>query len=95
MWRTDTYRSKEYPIRTLEIPARSRYNISSLRLRAMATTAWIEKAKRKPKFKVRKVNRCSICGRSRAYIRYFGICRICLREQAHKGVLPGVRKSSW
>ncbi|MCL6534907.1 MAG: type Z 30S ribosomal protein S14 [Fimbriimonadales bacterium] len=61
----------------------------------MPTTAWIEKAKKKPKFKVRRVNRCSICGRSRGYIRYFGICRICLREQAHKGVLPGVRKSSW
>jgi small subunit ribosomal protein S14 len=51
--------------------------------------------KKKPKFKVRRVNRCSICGRSRGYIRYFGLCRICLREQAHKGVLPGVRKASW
>ncbi len=61
----------------------------------MPTTAWIEKAKKKPKFKVRKVNRCSICGRRHGYDRYFGICRICLREMAHRGLLPGVRKSSW
>ena len=47
------------------------------------------------KFKVREYNRCSICGRRRAYIRKFGICRICFRTMAHEGVLPGVTKSSW
>ncbi|HWP31696.1 MAG TPA: type Z 30S ribosomal protein S14 [Fimbriimonadales bacterium] len=55
----------------------------------------IVKQKRKPKFKVRAYNRCSICGRARGYFRYFGVCRICLRELALKGMLPGVRKSSW
>lgn len=61
----------------------------------MPTEAWIQKAKRKPKFSTRKVNRCSQCGRTNGYNRYFGVCRICLREMAHKGLLPGVTKSSW
>ena len=43
----------------------------------------------------RKFNRCSECGRARGYIRFFGLCRICVREKAHKGLLPGVTKSSW
>lgn len=53
------------------------------------------KQRQKPKFGVRAYNRCSLCGRSKGYIRYFGICRICFRENAHKGLLPGVVKSSW
>ncbi len=61
----------------------------------MATKAQIAKAKRKPKFKVRKLNRCQRCGRTRAYLRDFGLCRICTREMAHQGLLPGVRKASW
>lgn len=61
----------------------------------MATTAIINKSKKKPKFKVRKYNRCSICGRPRAYMRKFGVCRICFRTLAHKGEIPGVKKSSW
>ena len=61
----------------------------------MAKQALIEKARRKPKFKVRKYNRCSLCGRPRGYIRKFGICRICFRELAHRGLVPGVTKSSW
>lgn len=61
----------------------------------MAKECLIVKQKRAPKFKVRAYNRCSICGRSRGYIRYFGVCRICLREMAHNGLLPGVVKSSW
>ncbi|NQS89816.1 type Z 30S ribosomal protein S14 [Patescibacteria group bacterium] len=60
----------------------------------MAKTALIEKAKRKPKFKVRGYSRCRICGRSRAYLRRFGLCRICFRKLAHKGHLPGIKKSS-
>ena len=55
----------------------------------------IAKANRKPKFAVRAYNRCRRCGRSRAYLRKFGMCRICVRELAHKGELPGVRKGSW
>jgi small subunit ribosomal protein S14 len=47
------------------------------------------------KFEVRVRNRCKICGRPRAYIRRFGLCRICFRELALKGLLPGVTKSSW
>ena len=61
----------------------------------MAKRALVEKAKRTPKFKVRKYNRCSLCGRPRGYIRKFEICRICFRELAHKGMVPGVTKSSW
>lgn len=61
----------------------------------MAKTALIVKQRRKQKFSTREYNRCSICGRPRGYFRFFGICRICLREKAHKGELPGVVKSSW
>jgi len=61
----------------------------------MAKTSDIVKFKRKQKFKVRDVNRCNICGRSRAYMRRFGICRICFRELAQKGELPGVTKATW
>lgn len=61
----------------------------------MARKAMIEKSKRKPKYAVRAKNRCMICGRPRAYIRKFGLCRICFRNLAHKGELPGVVKSSW
>jgi small subunit ribosomal protein S14 len=61
----------------------------------MAKTCLIEKAKRPPKFSTRKINRCQLCGRPRAYYRKFGICRICFRNLAHRGELPGVRKASW
>lgn len=62
----------------------------------MATKAQYQKAfYKKPKFKVRQRNRCRICGRDHGYIRYFGICRICFRELASKGILPGVKKASW
>ncbi len=61
----------------------------------MAKTSLIEKSKRKPKFKVRKHNRCLACGRPRGYLRKFAMCRICFREQAHKGNIPGVTKASW
>lgn len=61
----------------------------------MAKVAWIVKSKRKPKFKTRQKNRCELCGRSRSYMRKFGLCRICFRELARKGELPGVRKASW
>jgi len=55
----------------------------------------ILKAQRKPKFSTRKVNRCKRCGRARGYIRKFGLCRICFRELALKGEIPGVKKASW
>ncbi len=61
----------------------------------MATTAWIVKAKRKPKFSSRSVRRCELCGRSRAVYRKFRICRICFRTLANEGKIPGVRKASW
>lgn len=61
----------------------------------MARLAMRVKAKEKPKFKVRTVNRCNLCGRSRAYLRKFQICRICFRLNASKGLLPGVTKASW
>ena len=61
----------------------------------MAKTSWIERAKRTPKFKVRAVRRCQRCGRSRAVLRKFGLCRICFREPALKGEIPGGRKASW
>ncbi|HDP97759.1 MAG TPA: type Z 30S ribosomal protein S14 [bacterium] len=61
----------------------------------MAKKALIAKSKRTPKFTVRKYNRCSRCGRSRAYYRKFGLCRLCFRELAHQGQIPGVVKASW
>ncbi|MEE9296484.1 MAG: type Z 30S ribosomal protein S14 [Phycisphaerae bacterium] len=61
----------------------------------MATTAWIYKAKQKPKFSTRSVRRCERCGRSRAVYRKFRLCRICFRELAHLGMIPGVMKASW
>jgi small subunit ribosomal protein S14 len=61
----------------------------------MAKKSLIAKANRKPKYKVRAYNRCQRCGRPRAYLRDFGMCRICVRELASKGELPGVRKASW
>lgn len=61
----------------------------------MAKTCLIEKNKRPPKFKVRAYNRCQLCGRPRAYLRKFGMCRICFRMLALQGKVPGVIKSSW
>lgn len=61
----------------------------------MARKALIEKSNNKPKFSTRKVNRCWRCGRDHGYMRDFGLCRICFRELADNGDLPGVRKSSW
>ncbi|MGD8561445.1 MAG: type Z 30S ribosomal protein S14 [Desulfarculaceae bacterium] len=61
----------------------------------MAKKGLINKAIRKPKFKVRAYNRCPICGRPRAYLRKFGVCRICFRTLALRGEIPGVIKSSW
>lgn len=61
----------------------------------MATTAKIAKERKKPKFKVRSRNRCNRCGRPRGYIRKFELCRICFRQLALRGDLPGVTKSSW
>jgi len=50
---------------------------------------------KKPKYETRRRNRCRLCGRPRSYMRLFGLCRICFRELANKGELPGVTKSSW
>lgn len=61
----------------------------------MAKTSKIAQAKRKPKFKVRAYNRCPLCGRPRAFLRKFAMCRICFRLRALKGEIPGVTKSSW
>jgi small subunit ribosomal protein S14 len=64
----------------------------------MARKAMLERNERNlndPQKKVKHRNRCKICGRPRGYMRKFGICRICFRELAGKGMLPGVKKSSW
>lgn len=61
----------------------------------MAKKSWIAKARRKPKYGVRAYRRCQRCGRARAYLRKFGLCRICFRELALRGEIPGVRKASW
>ncbi len=61
----------------------------------MAKVSDIVKFQKKQKFKVRNVNRCSFCGRARGYIRRFGLCRLCFKERAHMGYLPGVFKASW
>jgi small subunit ribosomal protein S14 len=61
----------------------------------MAKKCMIEKSKRTPKFKTQGHHRCFLCGRPRSFIRKFGMCRICFREHASIGELPGVVKSSW
>ncbi|MDD4996247.1 MAG: type Z 30S ribosomal protein S14 [Patescibacteria group bacterium] len=61
----------------------------------MSTKAQANKSKRKPKYQTRIVRRCWRCGRRHGYMREFDLCRICFRELANKGVIPGVRKSSW
>jgi small subunit ribosomal protein S14 len=61
----------------------------------LARKSLIAKANRPPKFKVRAYHRCRRCGRSRAYLRRFGVCRICFRELSLEGMIPGVKKSSW
>jgi small subunit ribosomal protein S14 len=61
----------------------------------MAKTSLIEKSKRTPKFKVRVQNGCELGGHPRSVYRKFGLCRICFRENAHKGNIPGITKASW
>lgn len=61
----------------------------------MAKKSMIEKWKKEKKFKTREYNRCHRCGRPRAFYRQFGLCRICLREMASQGFIPGLKKASW
>jgi len=61
----------------------------------MAKTSLIIKQQRPPKFRVRGYNRCRLCGRSRGYLRKFQMCRICFRNLALRGEIPGVTKASW
>lgn len=61
----------------------------------MARKAMIEKAKEEPRFEVRRRNRCKRCGRPRGYMRKFALCRLCFRQLAHHGQIPGIRKASW
>lgn len=61
----------------------------------MPKTSLIVKSLRKPKFTTRIVRRCGICGRRRGFLRIFGLCRICFREKATLGEIPGVKKASW
>lgn len=70
----------------------------ALVLRQKNTIARVERAKargKKPPLPTRAYNRCQLCGRRHGYIRFFGICRICFRELASQGAIPGVTKSSW
>jgi small subunit ribosomal protein S14 len=61
----------------------------------MSTTAKEQRELKKLKYKVQYRNRCRICGRGRGYMRKFGLCRLCFREYALRGEIPGVRKASW
>lgn len=61
----------------------------------MGKTAWLAKLAKKPKFLIRRRNRCGLCGRPRGFLRQFGLCRICFRERASRGEIPGVTKASW
>jgi small subunit ribosomal protein S14 len=61
----------------------------------VAKKSLINKANAKPKYKVRGYNRCRKCGRARSVYRKFGLCRICLRNMAHAGEIPGMTKASW
>lgn len=61
----------------------------------MARKSMVVKSEKKPKYSSRKVTRCKVCGRPRGYMKQFELCRICFREMANKGEIPGVTKSSW
>ncbi|MGO1580364.1 MAG: type Z 30S ribosomal protein S14 [Peptoniphilaceae bacterium] len=61
----------------------------------MAKKSMIAKQKRKQRYKSREYTRCTICGRPHSVLQKYGICRICFRELAYKGQIPGVRKASW
>lgn len=61
----------------------------------MAKKSLVEKQKKQQKFPTRNYTRCSLCGRSRAVLKKYGVCRICFRELASKGEIPGIKKSSW
>ncbi|MFA5870984.1 MAG: type Z 30S ribosomal protein S14 [Candidatus Paceibacterota bacterium] len=61
----------------------------------MAKTSVIARSKKKPKYSTREVRRCFRCGRKRGFMRDFNLCRICFRELAQKGEIPGIKKSSW
>lgn len=61
----------------------------------MARKALVEKSNRAPKFSTQHRNRCQVCGRPRGYMRMFMLCRICFRQRALEGLLPGVKKTSW
>ncbi len=61
----------------------------------MGQKSLIEKSRKPQRFKVRAYTRCNRCGRPRAVYKKFGLCRICLRDLAHEGVIPGMTKSSW
>ena len=77
------------------VPCSSTSASRSRRTEPMAKKALVNKANKKPKFAVRGYTRCQRCGRPKSVYRKFGLCRICLREMAHRGELPGVTKSSW
>jgi small subunit ribosomal protein S14 len=61
----------------------------------VAKKSLVLKAQQQPKYSTRTVRRCQVCGRPRAFMRYFALCRICFRQLALEGKLPGVKKSSW
>ena len=61
----------------------------------MAKKAMVEKWSKEPKFSTRGYNRCKICGRPHSVLKKYGICRVCFRELAYKGEIPGVKKASW
>jgi small subunit ribosomal protein S14 len=61
----------------------------------MPKLSQIAKSEKKPKYSSRIVRRCFRCGRKRGYLRKFGLCRICFREMANRGEIPGIKKSSW
>ncbi|MCL4392262.1 type Z 30S ribosomal protein S14 [Patescibacteria group bacterium] len=61
----------------------------------MSKTSTYVRSKRTPKFTTRKVNRCFRCGRAHGYLRDFNLCRICFRELASRGEIPGIKKASW
>ena len=73
-----------------KVPAQYQYARMQLAKKSLKV-----KQQRPQKYATREYNRCKICGRPHAYIRKFGICRICFRELAYKGQIPGVKKSSW
>nr|WP_315852818.1 type Z 30S ribosomal protein S14 [Crateriforma conspicua] len=96
--RSRAIRRRKKPLRfrpDQTLPPAKTIDLRQKQKQAVASKSKIAKALRTPKFSTRRENRCRFCGRPRGVYRKFGICRICIRDNADRGLIPGLRKASW